>query len=229
MQYIDLIKIGEVSSIDANACTVRVVFDDEDGVVSYDYPVIQRNTLHNHDWAMPDVGEDVIVLLFSEGLEDGVVIGSLYAGKVIPPESTIDKRTVVFADGTRASYDRKTHVLTITIEGTEIIFDRQQGSITVPKTMTVNCEGSIVNCKTAEINASEHVSINSPATDVSGTLTVQGLITGAGGFAISGGSGATCAVTGTVEVSGDVTAGGISLMHHVHKEQGDGADTSAPK
>ena len=34
-----LIKIGEVSSIDPAKCTARVVFDDEDSIVSYDLPV----------------------------------------------------------------------------------------------------------------------------------------------------------------------------------------------
>ena len=31
-----LIKIGEVSSIDPAKCTARVVFDDEDSIVSYE-------------------------------------------------------------------------------------------------------------------------------------------------------------------------------------------------
>lgn len=220
--YIDLVKIGEVSSIDPITGTCRVVFDDEDGVVSYDLPVLQRNTLKNHDYHMPDVNEDVIVLMRSGGLEDGIVIGSIYAGEVKPPESTEDRRTVVFADGTRACYDRKAHVLTITIDGTEIVFDRQCGSITVPSAVTVNC-------KTATVNASESVSINSPNTNVSGNLTVKGLLTGQGGLAISGGSGgASAKVTGKVEVTDDVVAGGVSLLNHTHKEQGDGAPTSPP-
>lgn len=66
-----LIKIGEVSSIDPAKCTARVVFDDEDGLVSYDLPILQRNSLKNHDFAMLDVGEDAIVLFFGEGQEDG--------------------------------------------------------------------------------------------------------------------------------------------------------------
>ena len=53
------------------------------------------------------------------------------------------------------------------------------------------------------------------------TLTVDQKITGSGGLAVSGGEGAV--------VSGDVVADGISLKSHVHTEQGDGADTSAPK
>lgn len=222
-----LIKIGEVSSIDPGRGTARVVFDDEDGLVSYDLPVLQRNTLKNHDYAMPDVGEDAIVLFFGEGQEDGVILGSIYAGEVTPPESTENRRTVVFDDDTRVCYDRAEHKLTVTIEGTEVVFNRQDGSITVPNAVTINCT-------TATVNASSGITLDTPKTDVTGVLNVAGLITGKGGLAVSGGGGAAVTVTGNmklqgqIEASSDVTAGGISLMKHKHQEQGDGAPTSPP-
>lgn len=222
-----LIKIGEISSIDPAKCTARVVFDDEDSIVSFDLPVLQRNSLKNHDYAMPDVGEDVIVLFFGEGQEDGVILGSIYAGEVTPPESTENRRTVVFDDDTRVCYDRAEHKLTVTIEGTEVVFNRQDGSITVPNAVTINCT-------TATVNASSGITLDTPKTDVTGVLNVAGLITGKGGLAVSGGGGAAVTVTGNmklqgqIEASSDVTAGGISLMKHKHQEQGDGAPTSPP-
>lgn len=222
-----LIKIGEISSIDPAKCTARVVFDDEDSIVSFDLPVLQRNSLKNHDYAMPDVGEDAIVLFFGEGQEDGVILGSIYAGEVTPPESTEKRRTVVFDDDTRVCYDRAEHKLTVTIEGTEVVFNRQDGSITVPNAVTINCT-------TATVNASSGITLDTPKTDVTGVLNVAGLITGKGGLAVSGGGGAAVTVTGNmklqgqIEASSDVTAGGISLMKHKHQEQGDGAPTSPP-
>ena len=222
-----LIKIGEISSIDPAKCTARVVFDDEDSIVSFDLPVLQRNSLKNHDYAMPDVGEDAIVLFFGEGQEDGVILGSIYAGEVTPPESTENRRTVVFDDDTRVCYDRAEHKLTVTIEGTEVVFNRQDGSITVPNAVTINCT-------TATANASSGITLDTPKTDVTGVLNVAGLITGKGGLAVSGGGGAAVTVTGNmklqgqIEASSDVTAGGISLMKHKHQEQGDGAPTSPP-
>lgn len=226
-RFPSLIKLGEISSIDPSKATARVVFDDEDSIVSYDLPVLQRNSLKNHDFAMPDVGEDAIVLFFGEGQEDGVILGSIYAGQVTPPESTENRRTVVFEDGTRVCYDRSEHKLTVTIEGTEVVFNRQYGSITVPNAVTINCT-------TATVNASSSVTLDTPKTDITGVLNVAGLITGSGGLAVSGGSGAAVTVSGNmslqgqIDASNDVTAGGISLMGHTHTEQGDGAETSGP-
>lgn len=213
----DLIKVGEVSSFNPEKMTCRVVFSDEDGLVSYDLPILQRNTLANHDFCGVDIGEDVLCLFLGPGQEDGFIIGSFYAGEVKPPESSTEKRTVVFKDGTRFSYDRSTHVFTATIEGTEITFDRQSGTIMVPQSVTINCTNAVVN-------ASEKTTINTPSTECTGNLTVQGLITGKGGMAISGGSGAT--VDGSLQTTGDVVAAGISLDTHTHT--GVHGETSGP-
>lgn len=223
----DLIKIGEVSSVDPEKCTARVVFDDEDSLVSYDLQILQRNTYENQDYQMVHPGEDVVCLFLGPGQEDGFIIGSLYAGEIKPPEASLDRRTVVFSDDTRVCYDRQEHKLTVTIEGTEVVFNRQDGSITVPNAVTINCT-------TATVNASSGITLDTPKTDVTGVLNVAGLITGKGGLAVSGGGGAAVTVTGNmklqgqIEASSDVTAGGISLMKHKHQEQGDGAPTSPP-
>lgn len=212
MQF-DNFKIGEVSSINPVKCTARVIFDDENSMVTYDLPIMQRNSLGNRDYQMPDIGEDVLCLFRSDGFEDGVIIGSFYAGDVEPPETTADRRTVVFKDGTRICYDRASHTLTVTIAGTEIVFDQQKGSITVPDSVTVNCT-------TATIHASKSVTIDAPDTFFTGNITVQGLITGQGGFTVTGGGGvvANCNIqlNGTLTATGDVVASGISLNSHTH-------------
>ena len=212
MQF-DNFKIGEVSSIDPARCTARVIFDDENSMVTYDLPIMQRNSLGNRDYQMPDIGEDVLCLFRSDGFEDGVIIGSFYAGDVEPPETTADRRTVVFKDGTRICYDRVSHTLTVTIAGTVIVFDQQTGSITVP-------ESASVFCKTALVQASESVTIDAPDTFFTGNIKVQGLITGQGGFTVTGGGGvvANCNIqlNGTLTATEDVVASGISLNGHTH-------------
>ena len=78
------------------------------------------------------------------------------------------------------------------------------------------------------MNASGSVKLDTPATNVTGTLTVKGLITGQGGLAISSGSGGAAAtVTGTLKTTGDVVAGSISLQSHTHTAQGEKAETTS--
>ena len=144
-----LIKIGEVSSINPAKCTARVVFDDEDSLVSYDLPVLQRNTLENHDYFMPDVGEDVLCV-FPQGSDDGFIIGSWYAGDITPPASSEDIRMIEFKDGTKISYDRSSHELNVKIDGTTIKANRNTVDITGDKTVNVESATSI-NIKSAVI------------------------------------------------------------------------------
>ena len=205
----DLIKVGEVSSIDPATGTARVVFDDEDGTVSYDLPILQRNTYKTKDFHSVTVGEDVLCLFLPTGPEEGFILGSFYAGEITPPESTKDRRTTVFEDGTVIRYDMASHTATVIIGSTQIVAN--QTSVTV-------------NCSNATVNATSGVTLNTPKTDVTGALNVTGLITGKGGLAVSGGSGAT--ITGSLKATGDVTAGAISLQGHTHTEQGDGSETS---
>lgn len=218
----DLIRIGEVSSINPEKCTARVVFDDDDSIVSYDLPIIQRNTLNSHDFHSVNVGEDVLCIFLPSGPEEGFILGSFYAGEVTPPERTEKRRTTVFEDGTVVQYDMAAHTLTVIIDGTSIVFDRQNGTVTVPQTCTINCT-------TAIVNASEHVEIDTPSTHVTGTLTVDRMITGRGGMTVTGGSGSGASIqcTGDINATGDVVGGGISLQNHTHTEQGYGAETSS--
>ena len=158
------IRVGEVTSINVAACTARVTFDDDNGITSFDLPVIQRNTFKNSDYQMPDIGEDVLCVFLPSGTEEGFIIGSWYAGEVTPPESSEDKRTVVFADGTKISYDRAAHELTATIEGTKIKANRQNVDVETPQQ---------VNVKAAQqVNVEGGASINLTAPVV--TLTVGG-------------------------------------------------------
>lgn len=159
-----LIRIGEVSSVNAAAGTARVVFDDENSLVSNDLQVLQKNTINNKDYYMPDVGEDVICLFLPNGIEEGFILGSVYAGEITPPESSCNKRTVVFSDDTKISYDRETHILSVNIGGTSITAD-----------------GSSVNVKGATSATIEAGAIELKGNvTVTGTLTASGDVVGAG-------------------------------------------------
>lgn len=112
----NLIRVGRVSSVDPKTATARVVFEAQ-GVVSHELPVLQRQTLRNKDYWLPDVGEHVVCLFLPTGNAEGFVIGAIYSDEDLPPVSSQDKRVVRFEDGTVIEYDRASHTLTINAVG----------------------------------------------------------------------------------------------------------------
>lgn len=196
-----LIKIGEVSSVDYATGTARVVFDDDDSIVSNDLQVLQKNTFKNQDFVMPDIGEDVVCLFLPSGSEEGFILGSVYAGEVTPPESSGDKRTVVFEDGTKVSYDRASHELTVKIDGTTITANQQKISVTAP---------------TIELNGK---------TTINGETTINGAVTTSDKLSTVGDITSGAGVTATA----DVVAAGKSLSTHTHISAAPGSPTGTPQ
>ena len=218
-------RLGEVTSIDFAKAKVRVTFDDEDGMTSYWLPVMQRNTIANQDYWLPDIGEDVVCVFFGEGSEDGFVLGSIYAGDVKPPENNGDKRTVVFKDGTRVSYDRAQHHLDIAIDETTLHADRSKVNVQAPdeisaasKKITVSGSESVSvsGSQSVDIASSTKIALSAPTITltISGTtmtfnsssaeLTSQNMKF-KGSVTIEG----DLSVTGNISATGDITASGV--------------------
>ena len=105
-------KFGTVSAVEAQTCRARVRLPDYDNLRTAWLPVLQRKTQNDKDYHLPDVGEQVVVLLDGRG-EDGVVLGAVFSSADIPPVASGDKRHLRFADGTVFDYDRARHKLTI--------------------------------------------------------------------------------------------------------------------
>ena len=163
------IRIGEVSSVDPKKCTARVVFDDEDGFVSNDLPVIQRNTQDVKDYWLPAVGEDVLCLFLPCGEEDGFILGSFYADEIEPPVSSETKRYIEFPDGAKFEYDWKESKLSAVIGGTQIeatensvqVTGASEIKVTVPDIKFVgnlSVDGDIT--ATGDVSADGEVSTN---------------------------------------------------------------------
>lgn len=114
------------------------------------------------------------------------------------------------------------------LKGGEVaIYDESGSSVVLRQGKLIE-----ITCDTLKINASTAVKIVSPLVETSEVLTAQGKINGNGGMAIQGGNGAS--FTGNVKqtgggytTTGDVSASGVSLTHHIH--QGDsGGKTGSP-
>lgn len=112
-----LIRFGEVVSVNEAAATARVSLPDADGLVSYDLPVLQLKTHEDKCYCLPDVGEQVVCLFLGNGVERGVVLGAVYSKGDAVPVSCRDKLHVRFKDGTWLEYDRQAHVLAGEVKG----------------------------------------------------------------------------------------------------------------
>lgn len=213
------IKIGEVSSVDYAAGTARVVFDDDDSVVSYNLPVLQTNTYSNKDYAMPDVGEDVLCLFLPSGLEEGFILGSFYAGEIELPTTDGDVRAVKFSDGTEITYDRKLHTLSAIVQGTSIVANRAGVAVKAPEVIVVNADS-------VEIKGSTDVNVTAGAT-INLTAPTVNLTMGSTKMSLNGSQATieasnlefkgTMTVTGNMSVAGNVSASGsIDATGPVH-------------
>ncbi|HCL5251816.1 TPA: phage baseplate assembly protein V [Salmonella enterica] len=139
-------QTGIISDIDEVKVCVRVTLPECDDLRTNWLPILQRNTQNNKDYWLPDIGEQVEVLLDDNG-EDGVVLGAVYSSVDAAPVASLDKRYVQFADGAAFEYDRKEHQLTINGGIEKIVIEVKTSiSITAPQVAikgNVNVDGSI--------------------------------------------------------------------------------------
>ncbi len=76
----ETIRVGKVSSIDYVSGTVRVVYHDKDDAVTRPIPLLA------HEYHMPQVGDQLLVLHLSNGTEAGVSLGRYWTDQHAPPE-----------------------------------------------------------------------------------------------------------------------------------------------
>lgn len=137
------VRVGIVESTNPEAATVRVKIPDLDDLISYDLQVLQRKTLKDKDYWMPDLQEEVFCLFLGNGLETGFVLGALYNKEDAPPVASQDKRHVTFEDGTQLEYDRRAHKLTANVQGD--IEVHATGNITVAAGGNVKITGARID------------------------------------------------------------------------------------
>lgn len=185
-QIANLLMFGVVAELDEAQARVRV---DCDGMLTDWIPwTASRAGPGVRTWCAPEVGEQVIVASPYGDPTQGVVIGSVYQEAHDAPANTKAKHRTEYADGSVVEYDRETTTLTVNI-----------GSGTV-----------IVNCATAEVHASESVTLDTPKTHATGDLKVDGKIE----------AGAD------ITTPAEVKAGNIGLKAHKHTAQGATAPTT---
>lgn len=117
----NIIRIGRVSSIDVNTNTARVAFSDKDDLVSGNLMIVNRGSMVDKDYWIPDIDEQVLCLMLPNksglGLNEGFILGSFFSAEDAPQERSTDVRAVKFGDGTVIKHDRSTGNLTINATG----------------------------------------------------------------------------------------------------------------
>lgn len=135
----NIIRIGRVSSIDVSTNTARVAFSDKDDLVSGNLMIVNRGSMVDKDYWIPDIDEQVLCLMMpnksGRGLNEGFILGSFFSKEDKPQERSADVRAIKFGDGTVIKHDRSTGNLTI----------NATGDISIIAAGTLTIRGAVVN------------------------------------------------------------------------------------
>lgn len=192
-------QTGIISDIDETVVRVRVTLPECDNLRSNWLPVLQHNTQNNKDYWLPDIGEQVEVLLDDNG-EDGVVLGAVYSTVDTAPLASRDKRYVHFSDGAAFEYDRKLHQLTINGGIEKIVIEvKESTSLTSPQ-VEVKAQQVLVTSESVSV---ESVNIAAKATNITVEAPLSNFI-------------GNINVLGNITASGVIMDGGGNSNHHSH-------------
>lgn len=114
-----MVRVGTVSDRNPDSCSVRVVFSDQDDLVSDWLPVVLPQALNTCDYSLPDIDETVVCLFLGSGIEAGFCLGAIYTDA--NPAGNGEQRGVWFPDGSHVFFDHKTGTLTVTANGGVVI------------------------------------------------------------------------------------------------------------
>lgn len=164
-ETLDGLQFGLVSKLDYLSCRVKVRLEEFEGLETWWLKVPQRHTKATKSRPlMPEIGEQVAVLLQRDGV-NGVVLGGIYSTAEPPPVTDEDTEFVRFSDGTTASYNRQAHLL------------------------AVNCVGAISLQASQPVTVqAPAVILDTPQTTLEGNLQVNGNVNATGTVMDAGGN-----------------------------------------
>lgn len=202
------ITIGRIKAVDTAKGLAQV---DLDGPGTDWIPWTAARAGGDRTWKCPEVGEQVVVAAPGGELANAVIIGSLYQNEFNEPADSADIDRTVYKDGTVVEYDRAAHQYKIDVSASS-------GSV-------------VVICKTAAVQASESVTLDTPDVFAKGNMTVDGMLTYKGGMAGTNGAGGKAAtITGGINFQGgELTHDGKNIgSTHQHSNGNGGGNTGAP-
>lgn len=159
-----VVRVGVVTATDPKRGTVRVQCQDQDGLCTYDYPVLCRKVHKDKDYQMPDVGDHGVVLCLPNGQEQGFYLGSFYSEADATPVQDQDKHHQRYEDGTWFEYDRKEHKLTGEIKGDVELLIEKSAKVEVLETaeITVHQDATVDSKQTLYLKGRTAVQVRTP-------------------------------------------------------------------
>ncbi len=172
---VNFIKAGKVSEVDAEKGAAKVVFKENNNMVSSFMFVIHPFAGDNASFRMPNINDTVVCLMPAAG-GPGFIIGSIY-GENKPKVTDENKYNVIYDDNTMLEYDKKEHKLMVDIKGdAEVVIDKVL-KITITenkelqaKNIKITADSEVsIECKTANIKANSEANIESAKVNIKGS------------------------------------------------------------
>lgn len=190
-----LLQVCSILEVDAANYVCRVKWGENESTW---LPWVTLRAGKDRTWWAPEVGEGCLLLSPNGETNQGLVLPGIAYDDMPPPALDPDVSRTEYKDGTSVQYDRKASVLTVDCVGDVVV----KGA----KTLLVQFQGDVT------VKSSTQVTIDAPASTVTGSLHIEGPVTFDAGM------------TG----SGDVVADGVSLESHTHGGVKAGTDHSGP-
>ena len=205
------LTFGIISAVDPARGWARARLPEYDNLETAFLPVLQRRTHRDKALDLPDVGEQVAVMLDRRG-EDGIILGAIWsAADPVPQSEGPDVDVRRYADGTVLRYDRAAHKLTAEVQG--------EVQVTCTGQAQVTAQGA------ARVESKSVLTLAAPQILLEGTIGMK---------AYGGGGATTAELTGSLTIrqggvtvpDDDVRASNISLVGHQHEGVYPGGGTS---
>ncbi|MCI6937310.1 MAG: phage baseplate assembly protein V [Clostridiales bacterium] len=120
-----VIRIGNVSSVNPETMSCRVVFPDMDDNVSAELPLLNTGSAYCKEYWLPVVNEQVVCLMLPNdggtGNNEGIILGSFFNDVDKPVKTGPGIRRIDFGDGSYVEHDSNTGNLTIQATGNIVI------------------------------------------------------------------------------------------------------------
>ena len=162
------LRVGVVKEVLPEEGRAIVNFPQYDEQESMELPVLQLNTLKNKHFHLPDVDEQVYVLM-DENAEDGCILGAIYSEADPPNQTEADVYALEFEDKMAIKYDRKTHFMTVQMaDETELSYDGENHALKIKVTsggsVEIEAEGpvSVSSAENMTLKAAQSIALESP-------------------------------------------------------------------